>query len=80
MSKDNQIKAMLSDKVCMTPNGFVADQLNPDQFADCYELFFDNILEISSADLSGVQGYGEINEDCKTAYATCEDFSNGYIR
>lgn len=49
MSKDNIIKSMLSDQVSMTPNGFVAEQLSPDQFADCYELFFDKVLEISSS-------------------------------
>ena len=74
MSKDNIIKSMLSDKVNMTPNGFVADQLSPDQFADCHELFFDKILEISSSDIAGVEGYGEFNEDCKTEYSTCREF------
>ena len=37
MSKDNIIKSMLSDQVNMTPNGFVADQLSPDEFTDCCE-------------------------------------------
>ncbi|SDE52542.1 hypothetical protein SAMN04488689_101799 [Paenibacillus sp. cl6col] len=36
MGKDNIIKAMLSDKVNMTPSGFVADELSPEQFADRY--------------------------------------------
>ena len=39
MSKDSIIKSLLSDQVSMTPNGFVADEISPDQFADCYELF-----------------------------------------
>ena len=74
MSKDNIIKSMLSDQVNMTPNGFVADQLSPDQFTDCCELFFDKILEISASDIAGVEGYGEFNEDCKTEYSTCREF------
>ena len=74
MSKDNIIKSMLSEKVCMTPKGFIADNLNPKEFAECYELFFDKILEISSTDLAGVEGYGEFNDDCKTEYATCKEF------
>ncbi|WP_018755542.1 hypothetical protein [Paenibacillus terrigena] len=74
MGKDNIIKAMLSEKVSMTPNGFVADHLSLQQFADSYELFFDKILEISSSDIAGVEGYGEFNDDCKTEYRTCREF------
>ncbi|TYP76797.1 hypothetical protein [Paenibacillus methanolicus] len=74
MGKDNFIKAMLSEKVSMTPNGFVADQLSPEEFAGSYELFFDKILEISSSDITGVEGYGEFNEDCRTEYQTCREF------
>jgi len=74
MSKDHIIKSMLSDQVSMTPNGFLADQLSPAQFADCYELFFDKIMEISASDITGVKGYGEFNEDCKTEYPTCREF------
>lgn len=74
MGKDHIIQSMLSAKVSMTPKGFVADQLSPKQFADCHELFFDNIFEISSSDISGVEGYGEFNEDCQTNYGTCREF------
>lgn len=74
MSKDHIIKSMLSGQVSMTPNGFLADHLSPAQFADCYELFFDKILEISASDITGVQGYGEFNEDCKTEYSTCREY------
>ncbi|MDF2653453.1 MAG: hypothetical protein K0Q73_9258 [Paenibacillus sp.] len=74
MGKDNMIKAILSEKVSMTPKGFVADQLSPEQFADSYELFFDKIIEISSSDIAGVVGYGEFNENCKTEYGTCREF------
>ncbi|MFB9324504.1 hypothetical protein ACFFSY_00945 [Paenibacillus aurantiacus] len=74
MGKDNFMKAMLSEKVSMTPNGFVADQLSPEEFAGSYELFFDKILEISSSDITGVEGYGEFNEDGTTSYSTCREF------
>lgn len=77
MGKDNIIKSMLSEKVNMTPNGFVADQLSPKQFADCYELFFDKVFEISSSEITGLEGYGEFNEDCKTEFKTCKEFLIG---
>jgi hygromycin-B 4-O-kinase len=74
MGKDNLIKSILYEKVSMTPNGFIANQLSPEQFADCYELFFDKILEISSSNIVGVEGYGELNDECKTEYGTCREF------
>jgi hygromycin-B 4-O-kinase len=74
MSKDNILRSMLSEKVSMTPDGIVADQLYPEQFAECHEMFFDKILEIHSSDISGVEGYGWFNEDCKTEYGTCREF------
>ncbi len=74
MSKDHIIKSMLSEQVSMTPNGFLADALNPQQFAKVYELFFDSILKISASDIAGVEGYGEFDENCKTEYSTCREF------
>ncbi|MBE1444755.1 hypothetical protein [Paenibacillus sp. OAS669] len=74
MGKDHIIRAMLSEKVSMTPNGFEANQLNPKQFAECHELFFDKIFDISSSDITGVEGYGEFNDDCTTEYGTCREF------
>ncbi|MBD2872387.1 hypothetical protein [Paenibacillus arenilitoris] len=74
MGKDHILKSMLSDKVSMTPNGFIADQLTPEQFVACHEMFFDKILEIHSSDITGVEGYGEFDEECKPEYGTCEEF------
>lgn len=54
MSKDDFLRSMLSDKVNMTPNGFVADQLSPEQFKDCHELIFDSLFEIHTSDISGI--------------------------
>ncbi|QHW32279.1 hypothetical protein GZH47_16675 [Paenibacillus rhizovicinus] len=77
MSKDHVIKSLLSDKVSMTPNGFIADQLSPEQFEACHELFFDKILDIRASDISGIEGYGEFDEECNTPYRTCEEFLIG---
>ncbi|WP_150272813.1 hypothetical protein [Paenibacillus tepidiphilus] len=77
MGKDHRIKAMLSDKVNMTPDGFVADELSAEQFAACYELFFDNVLEIASSEIADVEGYGEFDENCMPPYATCREYLIG---
>jgi len=74
MSKDTMIKALLSGEVDMTPTGFVADELSPDQFAAMHELFFDKIMSIHQSDLSGMEGYGEFDEDCRTRYADCRTY------
>ena len=74
MSRDNILRSILSEKVNMTPDGFVADQLTPEQFWDCHELFFDKILEIHASDISDVEGYGNLDEDCKTEYKMCSDY------
>lgn len=74
MSRDNILRSILSDKVDMTPDGFSADQLTPQQFWDCHELFFDKIMEIHSSDISDVDGYGNLDEQCKTTYRTCRDY------
>ncbi len=74
MGKDTIIKSILSDKVSMTPNGFIADQLTPTQFEQCHETFFDAIFEISSSDITGIEGYGPFDDACATAYASCREF------
>lgn len=74
MSKDRIIKAMLSANVDMTPNGFVADELSPEQFGAMHELFFEKVLDIHQSDISDIQGYGEFDEKCRTEYGTCAEF------
>lgn len=65
---------MLPKTVCITPTGFVADELNPEAFQKCCYMFFDNILEISKADITEISGYGVFDDDCKTEYSTCREF------
>jgi len=77
MSRDNFLRSILSGKVSMTPNGFAADQLTPEQFRNCHELFFDSLLEIHASDISGVEGYGRFNEDCNPEYGSCREFLVG---
>ena len=56
MTRDLFVKQMLPETVDMTPSGLVADELCPEEFAPLAEQFFSNILEISKADISGVEG------------------------
>lgn len=70
MSREILLRSIVSEKVDMTPQGFVADRLTPEQFLACHELFFDKILEIHSSDISSIEGYGNLNEECRTEYAT----------
>lgn len=60
--RDKILKACLPESVCMNPIGRNSNELSPEEFEGCYELFFESILEISKADVSGFEGYGELDE------------------
>jgi len=74
MTRDLFIKQMLSKKVDMTPMGRVSDELSPEEFATVAEQFFKDISEIHTADVSGVEGYGEFNEENQLEYRTLVEF------
>lgn len=74
MNIDRFIRDLLPGTVCMTPAGFSADELTPEDFARVYRKFFQNVFEISKTDISGISGFGYFNEDCRTQYSTCRDY------
>lgn len=74
MSRDTFIRDMISKAVCMTPEGFVADDLNPNDFKKIYQIFFEKTFDIGKANVTQVAGYGEFNDDCNTEYTTCREF------
>lgn len=74
MTRDLFIKAMLSENVDMTPVGCVADELSTEEFEPLAEQFFKDVFEISKADISDVEGYGEFNEENKLESATLREF------
>lgn len=74
MTRDLFIKQLLSTTVDMTPVGRISEKLSPEEFAPLAEQFFADILEIHKADISGIDGYGEFNEDNKLEDGTLRDF------
>ncbi len=74
MTRDLFIKQFVSTSVDMTPIGRISDELSAEEFASLAEQFFADILEISKADISGVEGYGEFNEENKLEDATLREF------
>ena len=74
MNRDLFIKQMLSEVVDMTPNGRISDELSPEEFASVAERFFTDILEISEADISETEGYGEFNEENQLENVTLHQF------
>ena len=77
MKKEMRIREILPTSVSITPKGLIANQLTKDQFDQCHALFFDEILKIKEADISGIDGYGEFDEECRTSYQSCRDFLLG---
>lgn len=74
MTRDLFIKQILPETVDMTPVGRISKELAPEEFAPLAEQFFKDILEISKADISGVEGYGEFTEENKLESATLREF------
>lgn len=74
MKNDNIIKSILPASVCMTPEGFLADDLTPDQFGTIHQEFFKSILEIGKAKIDHISGYGELDECGRTPYKSCQEF------
>lgn len=58
----------------MSPKGRNANELSPEEFEKCYESFFDMIFEIAETDVSGIEGYGEFDENNKAPFASLEEF------
>ena len=74
MNRDIFIRNLTNDKIEMSPKGRSANELSPEEFEKCYENFFDMIFEIAATDISGIEGYGEFDENNKVPYATLEEF------
>ena len=74
MTRDLFIKELLSTTVDLTPEGRIADELSPEEFAPFAEQFFKDILEIHKADISDIAGYGEFNEENKPENQTLQAF------
>ena len=74
MNRDIFIRNLTADRIEMSPKGRCANELTVEEFEKCYENFFEMIFEISAADVSGLSGYGEFDEDNKAPYASFREF------
>ena len=52
MTRDAILKKCLPDTVWMNPVGRISNELTPEEFEQCYEVFFDSVLEISKGNIS----------------------------
>ncbi|MBQ7774907.1 MAG: hypothetical protein IJ379_03215 [Lachnospiraceae bacterium] len=77
MTRDKLLKECMPDTVCMNPVGRCAKELTTEEFEECYKVFFDSILEISQADISGFEGYGELDEENQPEFKTLTEFLVG---
>ncbi len=74
MTRDLFIKQMLSTGVDMTPIGRISDELTPEEFSLLEEQFFADVLQISKADISETEGYGEFNDENELENKTLQEF------
>lgn len=75
--RDKILKACMPASVCMTPIGRNADELTQEEFEQGYEKFFESILEISQAGISGFEGYGELDANNQPEAKTLTEFLTG---
>lgn len=74
MSRDNLLKQWLPETISLNPIGENADELWIEGFDKVYHNFFDSVMEIQKADISSLQGFGELNENNQPQYETLQDF------
>ena len=74
MTRDAFIRKLTNNQLIMNPVGRNTNELSPEEFEKCYEKFFEMIYEISGADISGVTGYGEFDENNQAPYNSVEEF------
>ena len=74
MTRDLFIKQMFSTGVDMTPIGRISDELTPEEFSLLEEQFFADVLQISKADISETEGYGEFNDENELENKTLQEF------
>ena len=75
--RDKLLKKCMPAGVCMTPIGRNANELTMEEFEQCYEKFFESILEISQADICGFEGYGELDENNQPEAKSLTEFLTG---
>ena len=74
MNRDIFIKNLTKDRIEMSPKGRNSNELSVEEFEKNYESFFDMIFEIAATDISGLEGYGEFDDNNKAPYATFSEF------
>ena len=74
MTRDAFIRKLTNNQLIMNPVGRNTNELSPEEFEKCYEKFFEMIYEISGANISGVTGYGEFDENNQAPYNSVEEF------
>ncbi len=74
MNRDELLRECLPETISLNPIGENAGEIWIEEFETLYPKFFDSVLEIQKADISGLSGFGELDENNKPQYATFKEF------
>ncbi|MBQ7359740.1 MAG: hypothetical protein IJW63_06590 [Lachnospiraceae bacterium] len=77
MNREELMKQILPESVSLNPIGENSDMVSPEEFEQIYPRFLDSILKIQKADISGLHGYGELDENHQPEYDLLQDFLTG---
>lgn len=74
MNRDELLRDCLPDTISLNPIGDNAGEIWIEEFGEAFTKFFDSIMEIQKADITGLSGFGELDENGQPQYGTFLEF------
>ncbi len=74
MNRDYLLRQWLPESISLNPIGEDAGNIWIEEFGEKYLKFFDSIMEIQKADISSLNGFGELDENNQPQYDSFHGF------
>ena len=74
MNRDNLLRQWLPESISLNPIGDNGEDIWTEEFDKIYPKFFDSVMEIQKADISSLNGFGELRNDNQPQYQTFREF------
>lgn len=74
MNRDNLLKQWLPESISLNPIGDDAGEIWIEEFDEIYPKFFDSVMQIQKADISSLEGFGELGDDNQLQYESFHEF------
>lgn len=74
MNRDHLLRQWLPESISLNPIGDNGEDIWTEEFDEIYPKFFDGVMEIQKADISSLNGFGELRDDNQPQYQTFREF------